>query len=215
MGEAAHSSAQRYAWPRVADQVTEVYERAIEAPRPAGAETAPPTGPASGPPTASPPPGAEASLARSGARLERQARTGGRPPRRPRRRRRPRNRPDRPRRAEDRRRQRGRKHRPLQPHLGPHRLRVDGGLTLLPRRLLVLDRPRGAPEPLRPSPRRHLGDDDRRADVGDAPGPPRRAGPRAWPSPAAPAGCARPSRFCSGPWSRRRCSTSLPWPCSG
>ena len=34
MGEAARRSAQRYAWPRVADQVTEVYERAIEAPRP-------------------------------------------------------------------------------------------------------------------------------------------------------------------------------------
>jgi phosphatidylinositol alpha-mannosyltransferase len=37
MGEAARRSAQRYAWPRVADQVTEVYERAIEAPRPATA----------------------------------------------------------------------------------------------------------------------------------------------------------------------------------
>ncbi len=37
MGEAARRSAQRYAWPRVADQVTEVYERAIAAPRPAGA----------------------------------------------------------------------------------------------------------------------------------------------------------------------------------
>jgi phosphatidylinositol alpha-mannosyltransferase len=34
MGEAARRSAQRYAWPRVADQVTAVYERAIEAPRP-------------------------------------------------------------------------------------------------------------------------------------------------------------------------------------
>ena len=34
MGEAARRSAQRYAWPRVADQVTEVYERAIEAPEP-------------------------------------------------------------------------------------------------------------------------------------------------------------------------------------
>ncbi len=37
MGEAARRSAQRYAWPRVADQVTEVYERAIEAPKPDGA----------------------------------------------------------------------------------------------------------------------------------------------------------------------------------
>jgi len=34
MGEAARRSAQRYAWPCVADQVTEVYERAIAAPRP-------------------------------------------------------------------------------------------------------------------------------------------------------------------------------------
>jgi phosphatidylinositol alpha-mannosyltransferase len=37
MGEAARASAQRYAWPRVADRVTEVYERAIEAPAPATA----------------------------------------------------------------------------------------------------------------------------------------------------------------------------------
>lgn len=37
MGEAARRSAQRYAWPRVADQVTEVYERAIAAPKPSGA----------------------------------------------------------------------------------------------------------------------------------------------------------------------------------
>jgi phosphatidyl-myo-inositol alpha-mannosyltransferase len=34
MGQAARRSALRYAWPRVADQVTEVYERAIEAPKP-------------------------------------------------------------------------------------------------------------------------------------------------------------------------------------
>ena len=34
MGEAARESAQRYAWPHVADRVTEVYERAIEAPVP-------------------------------------------------------------------------------------------------------------------------------------------------------------------------------------
>jgi phosphatidylinositol alpha-mannosyltransferase len=37
MGEAARRSAQRYAWPRVADQLTAVYERAIEAPKPARA----------------------------------------------------------------------------------------------------------------------------------------------------------------------------------
>jgi phosphatidylinositol alpha-mannosyltransferase len=34
MGEAARQSAQRYAWPRVADRVTEVYEKAIAAPQP-------------------------------------------------------------------------------------------------------------------------------------------------------------------------------------
>lgn len=36
MGEAARQSARRYAWSRIADRVTEVYEGAIEAPRPAG-----------------------------------------------------------------------------------------------------------------------------------------------------------------------------------
>jgi phosphatidyl-myo-inositol alpha-mannosyltransferase len=35
MGRAARRSAQRYAWPRIADQVTEVYERALAAPKPA------------------------------------------------------------------------------------------------------------------------------------------------------------------------------------
>jgi phosphatidylinositol alpha-mannosyltransferase len=35
MGRAARISAQRYAWPHVADRVTEIYERAIEVPRPA------------------------------------------------------------------------------------------------------------------------------------------------------------------------------------
>ncbi len=34
MGRAARQSAQRYAWPRVADRVTRVYERAIEVPAP-------------------------------------------------------------------------------------------------------------------------------------------------------------------------------------
>jgi phosphatidylinositol alpha-mannosyltransferase len=37
MGRAARQSAERYAWPHVADQVSAVYERAIEAPRPVGA----------------------------------------------------------------------------------------------------------------------------------------------------------------------------------
>ena len=37
MGESAREHAARYAWPRVADEVTDVYERAIEAPAPRGA----------------------------------------------------------------------------------------------------------------------------------------------------------------------------------
>jgi phosphatidyl-myo-inositol alpha-mannosyltransferase len=37
MGAAARESAERYAWPRVADRVTEIYERAIEAPAPSTA----------------------------------------------------------------------------------------------------------------------------------------------------------------------------------
>jgi len=37
MSEAARESAERYAWPRIADRVGAVYERAIEAPRPEGA----------------------------------------------------------------------------------------------------------------------------------------------------------------------------------
>lgn len=37
MGAAARQSAQRYAWPHVADRVTQVYERAIEVPVPSGA----------------------------------------------------------------------------------------------------------------------------------------------------------------------------------
>ena len=37
MGEAARRSAQRYAWPRIADEVRAVYEKAIEVPRPEGA----------------------------------------------------------------------------------------------------------------------------------------------------------------------------------
>lgn len=36
MGKAARRSAERYAWPHVADRVTEVYERAIAAPEPVG-----------------------------------------------------------------------------------------------------------------------------------------------------------------------------------
>ncbi len=83
MGAAARESAERYAWPRVADRVTEVYERAIEAPRPvtkaerlgnwAGyrpADGAPPV-PAQRLPSLDPP------LARSGSRRRRLARRVG------------------------------------------------------------------------------------------------------------------------------------------
>ncbi len=145
MGEAARQSAQRYAWPRVADRVTEVYERAIEAPRARQRHRA------GGPLGGNPPrrrqaaqPVAATALARPAPGPQRQrkrtvARRAG-----ARRRRRARGRPDRARRPEDRRRQRGRQHRPLRPDLGADRLRADGALALLPRRLLVLDRPRGA-----------------------------------------------------------------------
>ena len=179
MGEAARRSAQRYAWPRVADQVTAVYERAIEAPKPAlaaerfahwaGLQT-----------RRRRPQAARRAPALAGprARPGEQAGQGRRPPPGPRGRRNPGGRPDPARRPEDRRRQGRRKHRPLQPDLGAGRLRPDGELALLPRRLLVLDRPRGAAQPPDPPPRRHLGDDDRGADVGDAAGAPRRACPR-------------------------------------
>ena len=69
MGEAARRSAQRYAWPRVADQVTAVYERAIEAPRPvtSGEKMAHWVGlrPADGGPKRSGPPSAGRSAPRS------------------------------------------------------------------------------------------------------------------------------------------------------
>jgi phosphatidylinositol alpha-mannosyltransferase len=83
MGAAAHQSAQRYAWPRVADRVTQVYERALEAPAPSGAvERAahwagirPADGAPSNPPrrlpTLDPP------LAQSGSRKRRIARRAG------------------------------------------------------------------------------------------------------------------------------------------
>jgi phosphatidylinositol alpha-mannosyltransferase len=83
MGEAARESAQRYAWPRVADRVTEVYERAIEAPAPstAGERVAHWAGfrPADGSPP-SPPrrlPSLDPPLARVGGRGRRVARRVG------------------------------------------------------------------------------------------------------------------------------------------
>jgi phosphatidylinositol alpha-mannosyltransferase len=52
MGEAARKSADRYAWPHVADRVTEVYEQAIEAPSRSRPGKGSPHGPVSGRPTA-------------------------------------------------------------------------------------------------------------------------------------------------------------------
>ena len=95
MGVAARHSAKRYAWPRVADQVTTVYERAMAVPQPSGAaaRAAHWAGPA---PRRRQPadPAPEASLARSGARPRRQTRPPRRPPRRARRRRPARHLPD-------------------------------------------------------------------------------------------------------------------------
>ena len=83
MGGAARQSAQRYAWPHVADRVTQVYERALEAPAPAGAvgRAAHWAGirPADGAPL-SPPrrlPSLDPPLAQSGSRKRRVARRVG------------------------------------------------------------------------------------------------------------------------------------------
>jgi phosphatidylinositol alpha-mannosyltransferase len=83
MGAAARRSAQRYAWPRVADRLTQVYERAIETPAPATAteRAAHWAGirPADGRPL-NPPrrlPSLDPPLARSGSRKRRIARRAG------------------------------------------------------------------------------------------------------------------------------------------
>jgi phosphatidylinositol alpha-mannosyltransferase len=83
MGIAARQSAQRYAWPQVADRVSKVYERAIEAPQPVTAteRVARWTGirPADGMPS-SPPrrlPSLDPPLAQSGSRKRRIARRAG------------------------------------------------------------------------------------------------------------------------------------------
>ncbi len=83
MGAAARESAQRYAWSRVADRVTRVYERALDAPLPSGAleRAAHWTGirPADGAPS-NPPrrlPTLDPPLAQSGSRKRRIARRAG------------------------------------------------------------------------------------------------------------------------------------------
>jgi phosphatidylinositol alpha-mannosyltransferase len=83
MGAAARQSAQRYAWPRVADRVSQVYQRAIEAPAPASAgervaHWAGLRAADGGPP--SPPrrlPSLDPPLAQSGSRKRRVARRAG------------------------------------------------------------------------------------------------------------------------------------------
>ena len=89
MGEAARESAERYAWPRVADRVTEVYERAIEAPR-AGhrRRSARPLGRAAARRRRPAGSAAETALARPAPGPRRQPQAPPRPPRRARRRRR-------------------------------------------------------------------------------------------------------------------------------
>jgi phosphatidylinositol alpha-mannosyltransferase len=83
MGEAARQSAQRYAWPRIADRVTDVYERAIEAPEPQGTaqRAAHWAGvrPADGRPPRRPErlPSLDPPLARRGSRRRRAARRAG------------------------------------------------------------------------------------------------------------------------------------------
>ncbi len=83
MGRAARGSAQRYAWPRVADQVKRVYEGAIEVPEPRGAAArlARTTGltPGDGEPPRPPRrlPSLEPAAARSGSRAGRAARRTG------------------------------------------------------------------------------------------------------------------------------------------
>ncbi len=83
MGVAARASAQRYAWPRVADRVTAVYERAIAAPEPAtrAERIAHWTGvrPADGGPPSPPKrlPSLDPPLAQTGSRKRRIARRAG------------------------------------------------------------------------------------------------------------------------------------------
>ena len=218
MGEAAaRKSAERYAWPRVADRVTEVYERAIEAPEPVTAgERFAALGRAAARRRRSAGAASEPAVARPAPGPARQPQAPRRPPRR---------------------------HSASPPSLGvgltvlaARKIGVDnvvesivrsdvtwvliasgadGPLALRPRRLLVLDRPRRAAQPARAPPRRDLGDDDRRADVGDPAGPARRAGQGALALAPDRARCGRRSRSWSGRSSRRRCSTSSPCCCSG
>ena len=87
MGAAARDSAQRYAWPRVADQVTAVYGGRSRHRSRRPAASASPIGPACVRPTAAPAGRPRSCLTRPGAGPARQARPPRRPPHRARRRR--------------------------------------------------------------------------------------------------------------------------------
>ena len=153
MGEAARRSAERYAWPHVADRVTEVYEQAIEAPEPVTTgERFAALGRSQARRRRSAGAAAAAAVPGSAPRPERQSQSPRRATGRPRRGGAARCRPDRACRPEDRRRQGRREHRRIRPDLGPDRLRPDGALPLLPRSLLVLDRRRGAAQQAGASP---------------------------------------------------------------
>ena len=172
MGEAGRRSAERYAWPRVADQVKKVYEWVTEtAPAPLSqAESAArrtglvridggPRRPAKRLPSLEPAPtsGGRPWPAR-GAEGRRRRRGGARPASHG------------ARRTADRRGPGGRQHHRLGPEVGSDRLRADGRRDVRPRRVVDRNRPGGAPRQGGEAPRRHLGDDDRGPHVGDTAG---------------------------------------------
>ena len=177
MGEAGRRSAERYAWPRISEEVAEVYEKAID---PAPAAIWPPeayarrTGmvrldggpkrPAKRLPSLEPTP---PDTRGRGKRARQEGRRGGRQHPRPR--------PDRPRRPAHRRRPGGEQHHRLRRQVGGDRLRSDGGRDVRARGVLGRNLPRGAARVPRAPPRRDLGDDDRRPHVGDLAGATRRA----------------------------------------
>ena len=146
MGEAARRSAQRYAWPRVADQVEPRLRAGDGGARADGRRrSGSPATPASSAPTAARR-ARRSGCPRSTPRRPRgEQRAAARAPDRARGRRSARPRADRcSRRSKIGVDQRGREHRPLRHRLGADRDRADGRLDVPARRLLVLDRARGA-----------------------------------------------------------------------
>ena len=215
MGEAARHSAQRYAWPRVADQVTEVYERAIAAPRPAApgeraghwAGLRPADGGRRAPPSSCP----RSTRRRPG----RQPRAPDRAPRRPRRRRRSSASasPSSPRRRSASTTWSKASSAPTSP--GSWSPAALMALSLFFRAASWYWIARAA-LPNRPVRRRDVTSATMIGVLMSATLPARLGEPaRALvPRPPHRAACGRPSRCCSGPWSRRRCSTWSRWRCS-